>query len=293
MKTKLIFLLFFSVTPLLWAKKLLFANCEMGSGCIFYISEMSPEDAYIVDGDKSLLNLPEDAIHVNVKKGNKYYRYYERNKTRSQLDRFYGGDGYTMIYPFNPNFQPRSGKWKQQFGTVQGNTCYGQSTNLLKSALNGKLFSGNVEFPEPFYPEFLMNSKDIKWYNISPNSYRGVFGKDMMNMVYDVKIKNELEIEGSFTVTIKIPTKPVCINKVPFKMICVQPKPKKMPKEAWVDWVDIPIDLGLGKEKVKTNVPRIEDEPKTHVPRIEDEPKTHVPRIEDEPRTHVPRVDEE
>lgn len=293
MRNNLLMYAFLLCTPLVFGKKVLIANCEMGSGCIFYISEVTLDDIIIVEEDFSVADLPDDVIRVNVKEKNKEYFYYEKNKTRSQLDRFYGGDGYTMIYPFNPNFQPRAGKWKKQFGAVQGNTCYGQKTNLLKSALSGLTQSGNVDFPDRFFPEFMMNSSEITWYTTNINSYRGVFGKDIMNMVYDVKIKSELEIEGTITVTLKIPTKPVCVNKIPFKMKCIQPKPKKMPHEPWVDWIDIPIDLGLGKEPVKPNVPRIEDEPKTHVPRIEDEPKTEVPRIDDEPKTHVPRIEDE
>jgi hypothetical protein len=282
MKTNLIILFLLGFIPFLRAEKLLVANCEMGSGCVFYLADISIEDAAILDDDESILDLPENAIHVILKEGNKYHRYYETEKTRSQLDQFYGGDGYTMIHLFNPNFQPRSGIWRHQFGTVQGNTCYGQSTNMIKNALSGKMISGNVEFPEPFFPEFMMNSKDVKWYFTSPNSYRGVLGEKVLFMEYNVHIKNEMEIEGMFIITIDIPNVTKCVNQIPFKMKCIQPKPKKLPKEAWVDWVDIPIDLGLGKEKVKANVPRIEDEPKTHVPRIEDEPKTHVPRLDEE-----------
>src|SRR5690606_536812 len=159
-----------------------------------------------------------------------------------------------------------------EIGTVVGDVCYGQSSNLFKSMLQGKSQSGNVNFPKPFHGRFLMNSSDVKWIRIRPNIYRGKFGNQFMNLVFDAELKNEKLIEGRITVTIRVPTKEDCVNKIPIRYVCVKEK----------EWED-PVDWdAIENENPKPNVPRIEHEPKPNIPRIEDEPKPDVPYLEDE-----------
>lgn len=302
MKNKIL-ILFLMFSPFLFAKKLMLATCEMGNGCTFQLSELDASDYDIVDGNTENYyeNLPENAIVVDAKIDGNWEKYVETEMTRSQLDKFYGGDGFTMIYPFNPNFQPLDGEWKVQFGTVNGDICYGQSSNLFKSMLQGKSQSGIITFPKPFHGRFLMNSPDVKWMQIRPNVYRGKFGNPFMNLVFDAELKNEKLIVGMITVTIRVPTKEDCVNKIPVQYVCVKEKEWEDP----VDWDE------MENENPKPNVPRIEDDPKPDIPLLEDEddllpvipkeddllpvePKgnqTDVPRIED-PKPNVPRIED-
>lgn len=264
------------ISPFLFAKKLMLATCEMGSGCTFQLSEVDASDYDIVEGTENgyYENLPENAIVVDAKINGNWVNYVETELTRSQLDKFYGGDGFTMIYPFNPYFQPLDGEWKIQFGTVNGDICYGQQSNIFKKMLEGKMQKGTINFPKPFYARFLMNSPDVKWIKLQPNKYRGTldfgFGNGPMKMVFDVELINPKEIKGMFTVTIKVPTKEDCVNKIPLTFVCVKPNEWEDP----VDWEEI--------ENQEPDVPRLEDEPKPNVPRLEDEPKPNVPRLNDD-----------
>ncbi|MBA5628248.1 hypothetical protein [Moheibacter lacus] len=271
---RLLVALFLMISPIILAKKLILATCEMGNGCTFQLSELDATEYDIVDGNTEnyYANLPENAIVVDVKVDGNWENYVELEMSRSQLDKFYGGDGFTMIYPFNPNFQPLDGQWKISIGTVVGDVCYGQTSNLFKSMLEGKSQSGIVTFPKPFHGRFLMNSSDVKWMRIRPNLYRGYFGNHAMNMVFIAELKNEKLIEGLITVTIRVPTKEDCINKIPISYTCVKPK----------EWED-PVDWdALENENPKPNVPLIENDPKPNVPLIEDDPKPNVPYLEDE-----------
>lgn len=287
-----------------YAKKLLIANCEEGNGCTFQVSDGNTSDYDIVYGteDGYHENLPENAIVVDAKIKGKWEHYVETGMTRSELDKFYGGDGFTMIYPFNPNFQPLSGEWQIKIGTVTGDICYGQESNLFKSMLQGMSQSGNVNFPNPFHARFLMNSPNVKWRRIRPDLYKADFGNNYMNLRFDVQIINEKKIEGVFTATIKVPTKEPCVNKIPITYTCIKAKEWEDP---WEDFEQSNPDDDLlpvnpkGKEddllpvnpkkddllpvepgkKPKPNIPRIDDKP--DIPRLEDKPKTNVPRIED------------
>lgn len=270
------------------------ATCEMGSGCTFQISDIDASDYDIVEGTENgyYENLPENAIVVDAKVNGNWENYVETEMTRSQLDKFYGGDGFTMIYPFNPNFQPLDGEWKIQFGTVNGDICYGQESNLFKKILEGKMQNGTINFPKPFYARFLMNSPDVKWVKLKPNKYRGVldfgFGNGPMKLVFDVELINPKKIKGMFTVTIKVPTKEDCVNKIPLTFICVKPNEWEDP----VDWEGDEPKVDIIKDEPMTDVPIIEDAPHTDIPILEDEPKPNVPRIEDNPKPNVPRIED-
>ena len=146
------------------AKKLIQATCEEGKGCTFEISELDASEYDVITGKPEGYheNLPENAIFVNTKLNGSWEQYVETGMTRSQLDQFYGGDGFTMIYPFNPYFQPVDGQWQIKIGTVTGDICYRQESNIFKSMLQGMNQSGNITFPKPFHARFLMNNPKLK-----------------------------------------------------------------------------------------------------------------------------------
>jgi len=302
MKTLILsFLLLLSATS--YAKKILVASCESGNGCTFQVSDADASDYDVVYGTKEGYheNLPENAIVVDAKINGKWEHYVETEMTRSQLDKFYGGDGFTMIYPFNPNFQPVSGEWQIKIGTVTGDICYGQESNLFKSVLQGMTQSGNVNFPNPFHARFLMNNPNVKWQQIRPDLNKAYFGNQYMNLKFDVQIINEKKIEGLFTVTIKVPTKEPCVNKIPITYTCVKEKEWKDP---WEDFETanpdddlLPVTPKGNKDDLLPVNPKGDDllpvepgkEPKPNVPRIED--KANIPRIEDKPKADVPRLE--
>jgi hypothetical protein len=254
---KPLFLLFlFILSTESYAKKLMLATCTEGNGCTFQISEADATDYDIADGNNSgyYENLHENAIVVDVKINGKWEQYVETQMTRSELDKFYGGDGFTMIYPFNPNFQPINGEWQVKIGTVTGDICYGQESNMFKSMLQGFSQSGNIKFPDPFHARFLMNNPSVKWKQIRPDLYKANFGNQYMGLKFDVQMISEKKIEGLFTVTIKVPTKEPCVNKIPITYTCIKASEWKDP------WEDL--------ENEKPDVPRLDD-PKPNVPRLE------------------------
>lgn len=319
-----LFLLFSSAS---YGKKLITANCEMGGGCTFQISEADASDYDMAEGNSNgyYENLPENAILVDVKIDGKWEQYVETKMTRSQLDKFYGGDGFTMIYPFNPTFQPLDGGWQIKIGTVTGDICYGQESNMFKSMLQGMSQSGEVNFPKPFHARFLMNNPNVKWQRIRPDLYKAHLGKDFVSLKFDVQIISEKKIEGLFTVTIKVPTKEPCVNKIPITYTCVKPNEWKDPWDGTEgpaqdddllpvnptgkDGDDLlpvkpgddllPVEPGKNPqpdvprlEDPKPDIPRLEDKPRPNVPRLEDKPKPNVPRLEDKPKPNVPRLED-
>lgn len=312
MRTLLLFFLLI-LSSATYAKKLMLATCEEGNGCTFQISDADASDYDIIYGTKEgyHASLPENALVVNAKINGKWEQYVETQMTRSQLDKFFGGDGFTMIYPFNPTFQPLNGEWQVKIGTVTGDICYGQESNLFKSVLQGMAQSGNINFPTPFHAHFLMNNPNVKWRQIRPDLYKADFGNAYINLKFDVQIINEKKIEGLFVATIKVPTKEPCVNKIPITYTCIKAKEWNDP---WEDFENpnpdedllpvnpkgddlLPVEPGkqpkpnVPRIDDKPDIPRLEEKPKTNVPRIEDKPKSNVPRIEDKPKTNIPRLE--
>ncbi|SFH12560.1 hypothetical protein [Pedobacter insulae] len=298
-----------------YAKKILQATCEGGNGCIFQISEADAADYDIAEGKNNgyYQNLPENAIVVDAKINGKWERYVTTDMTRTQLDKLYGGDGFTMIYPFNPTFQPTDGQWQVKIGTVTGDICYGQTSNPFKTMLQGMAQAGNVNFPNPFHARFLMNNPNVKWRQIRPDLYKADFGNEYISLKFDVQIIDEKRIEGLFIATIKVPTKEACINKIPITYTCIKANERKDP---WEDFEKPKFDIPRLEDGPKPNVPRLEDDPKPeddllpvnpkkddllpiepgkkskpNVPRLED-PKPNVPRLEDKPKPNVPRLED-
>ncbi|MFC2185765.1 hypothetical protein ACFCT7_00515 [Fulvivirgaceae bacterium LMO-SS25] len=290
------------------------ATCEEGNGCTFQVSDTDASDYDVVYGTQEGYHesLPENALVVDAKIKGKWEHYIEIEMTRSQLDKFFGGDGFTMIYPFNPNFQPLNGEWQVKVGTVTGDICYGQESNIFKSVLQSMDQSGNVNFPNPFHARFLMNNLNVKWQQVRPDVYKAYLGNAFINLKFDVQIINEKKIEGVFTASINVPTKEPCVNKIPITYTCIKAEEWKDP---WEDFETANPDDDLlpvtpkgntddllpvnpknddllpvepGKEP-KSNVPRIDD--KANIPRLEDKPKPTIPRIKDKPKTNIPKLE--
>ena len=279
MRTILLFFLVLISTSM-HAKKLIQATCEEGKGCTFEISELDASEYDVITGKPEGYheNLPENAIFVNTKLNGSWEQYVETGMTRSQLDQFYGGDGFTMIYPFNPYFQPVDGQWQIKIGTVTGDICYGQESNIFKSMLQGMNQSGNITFPKPFHARFLMNNANVKWVKIRPDYYKANLGNALINLKLDVQIISNKKIDGFFTATIIVPTKEPCINKIPITYTCVKENEWEDPWDEFMEpyLKDDLLPINSKKDDLLPIEPGKAQKPK--IPRL-DEP--NIPRIED------------
>ena len=292
---------FFTLKGLQAQQKPLFATCEAGEGCTFKLSDLSYEEMDIVEGTNGKYsNMSKDGMVVFTKINGKWENYIEENLSRSELDKKYGGDGFTMIYVFDPKLQPVDGQWKVDVGNPSGTPCYVDIKSILKNGLAGASQGGLVNFPKPFHARFLMNNPNVKWMMLKPDKYRGVldFGQgpsSPMKLVYDISIVSEKKIEGVFTFTVRVPTKDPCISKIPITYNCVKPNKVSRPRENEIDPF---VEREQAKveripDEKKPNVERIPDEKKPNVERIPDEKKPNVERIPDEKKPKVERIPDE
>ena len=268
---KLTFILILSFGNLKAQNKPIIAVCDPGKGCTFQISKLNSKE---VDGTLGntgkYSNMSNDAIVVFAYKDGKWIDYVENKLSRSALDRLYGGDGYTMIYPFNPYIQPYDGQWRVDIGKTSGTPCFVDINSMISKSLNGRSERGLVTFPHPFNVEFLMDNPNIKWRMINPSKYQAVLDfsggpSTPMKLVYDIEIENEKKIKGLFTFTIKVPTKDPCISKIPITYTCVKPNPGLEEKRNQID----PF-----AEKKKFDIERLPDDKKANVERLpDDKPK--------------------
>lgn len=228
---KILFLLTIALltSSLLRAQKVLIANCEEGGGCTFQLSNVSAEDLGIIVDDKDIYHNTKngDMVVFGKKQDGTEIVYRESGKSRSQLDREWGGDGYTMIYPFNPALQPMDGKWQATYGNVTGTSCYVDIVSIFKRSLSGNAGKGNITFQKPFTPAQLFPSADMKWRQVSFSKYIGIinFGagaSSPMSMQYTIHIVNERKIESVYDVTIRIPTKGNCKSRIPVTFTLTQ-----------------------------------------------------------------------
>ena len=270
-------------------QKPLVATCESGQGCVFQISDATYEEVDIVlDGNGMYANMSRDDMIVFAKGESGWDSYIEGEMSRSELDRAFGGDGYTKIYLFNPRLQPLDGQWKVQLGTASGTDCFVDITSILNNGLAGLTEGGTVNFPEPFDVKFLMNNPNVKWRMVNPNQYRGLLdfsagASSPMKLIFDIKLVNEKRIEGAFTVNISVPTKEPCLSQIPITYTCVEANPSQRRRYNEID----PFE-----EKKKFNVDRLpDDRPKGKVGRLPDDPKPNVDRLpDDRPKGNVDRL---
>lgn len=297
MKTTLIFALLLMCLSLTQAsdsghrypdQRIIQATCIMGRGCTFQLSPVTRFEIDFVNGTDEegyYSNLPEQAIMVSAKTTRGETNYIETRRTRGQLDQLYGGDGYTMIYLFDPHIQPLDGEWVGEIGQITTSACFVDIAPYV-SGFSGTKDGGMINFPKPFQTRFLMDNPNVKWVKLSADKYRGLlnFGQSSgpMTMTYDVEIVNEKLITGMGKGTIRIPTMEPCHIQIPVTFRCIKPNP---PNEMEDDDWDVPIEnpeddllpvnpKGKDDELLDIN-PRKNGEPAT-------KPKTDVPRLPDD-----------
>ena len=299
MKTILLALFCLATTSVL-ADKVMVANCKEGNGCRFELTEF---ESALFEKDLGREIEPDDIVVSGKKKNGEIIQYLDK-KTRSQIDREWGGDGFTQIGLFNPYIQPLDGIWKVVYGISTGNTCYGIGD--IGAFVRGKIQpgtqgNGEIKFNKPFHPSKLFPSSQMRWVKTGYATYRGIldFGHGMsspMKMLYDVTIINEKKIESFYTIEAKIPTKDACIAKIPVSFTLVQEKKsddkdpfENIPELSAEDDDLLPVNpTGKGRAddllevKSKDGLLPLDSKnkkPQTHVPRVDEQPKTNVPRV--------------
>lgn len=213
-----------------FADKLLVANCKAGAGCTFELTDFE-SDLFETDGQQIG---PGDTYVNGVDENGKPIQYVDR-KTREEIDREWGGDGYTQIGLFNPHTQPTSGIWKATYGASTGNECYGIGNIgafMRKRISPGRAGSGELQFGYPFHPSRLFPSSEMKWVKTGFDTYKGKldFGSKAMSgmkLYYTVQVLSPGRIETFYTTEIKVPTKGTCIGKTPvsFALLKAAPMP--------------------------------------------------------------------
>jgi|GEM_PF-1954809 len=217
---KLIPLLFLSLPAL--ADKVLVASCSEGSGCTFSLSDVDTDMGQSFGGVYENLK-PESILIFGKKKNGEEITYVEDHRTRTQIDRQWGGDGYTQIYLFDPVIQPADGTWKAEYGTATGNECYGignVGTYMGRFIQKGLSGSGNITFRKPFSPAQLFPATQMKWRQTGYGRYAGVidFGSNELagfKLYYTIHVVSRKKIVTNYTMTMKIPTKGQCNGSVP------------------------------------------------------------------------------
>lgn len=219
-----------------FADKLLVANCKAGAGCTFELTDYE-SDLFETDGQQIG---PGDTYVNGVDENGKPIQYVDR-KTREEIDREWGGDGYTQIGLFNPHTQPTSGTWKATYGASTGNECYGIGNIgafMRKRISPGLAGSGELTFGYPFHPSRLFPSSEMKWVKTGFDTYKGKldFGSNAlagMKLYYTVQVLDAGRIQTFYTTEIKVPTKGTCIGKTPvsFALLKAAPMPD-LPDEA-------------------------------------------------------------
>lgn len=262
---KLIPLLFFSLPAL--ADKVLVASCSEGSGCTFSLSDVDTEVGQSFGGVYENLK-PESILIFGKKKNGEEITYVEDHKTRSQIDRQWGGDGYTQIYLFDPVIQPTDGTWKVEYGTATGNECYGignVGTYIGRFIQKGLSGSGNITFRKPFSPAQLFPTTQMKWRQTSYGRYAGVidFGSNELagfKLHYTIHVVSRKKIETVYTMTMKIPTKGQCTGTIPVTFTLANDR-----EGDWEDDQDSPEEDDLlpvkrgKKEKPDDRIERLND----------------------------------
>ncbi|MBL7707291.1 MAG: hypothetical protein JNM21_17225 [Taibaiella sp.] len=300
------------ITVPAFAGKALIANCSEGGGCTFELSDFE-SDLFENDFGRSVA--PDDIIVLGKKKNGDVISYLDKS-SREEIDRDWGGDGYTQIGLFNPYLQPISGTWQVAYGASVGNDCYGignVGAFIRKIITPGKTGSAAMEFPYPFNPAQLFPSHEMRWVKTGYNTYKGLLDFNSsksagMRMYYNITIVSRKKIESHYTIEIKVPTKETCRGKVPVTFTLLKEAEAPWQSEAAEEDDLLPVNpkgnddlLPVNPKKDdllpikpgqnnKPDVPRIEDKP--NVPRLEDRPKPNIPLLEDKPKPNVPRIDD-
>lgn len=290
----LIILMLQSIVAL--ADNLLVANCSEGKGCTFELTEIDAALYANMDDEP----LGKDEIVVIGKKKDGKVISYRTKKSMGEIDKQWGGDGFTQLGLFNPHIQPKNGTWQATYGASTGNDCYGIGNigAFIRKQINpGLAGSGEVNFARPFSPYALFPSKEMKFVKTGYNTYRGEFGNNntsyaAMGMMYYITIVSPSLIETEYHINIKVPTKPACQGRVPVTFKLIKEKKINHPDLSTSTPADddlLPVNptgkkddlLPVKSKDNKDDLLPVEPGKKgtmTHVPRVDE---THVPRLED------------
>ncbi len=275
---KLLFPILFICLQASGQEKVLMANCQMGQGCHFQLTNTTPSEADLVLGTGNMVqNAPPGSILVSARVNGKTSFYMESEKNRTQLDQFYGGDGFTQIYLFAPGIQPADGKWTIQVNDAEGSACIVDALPMIQKSLKGYSQSGAIAFRKPFNPRQLLDNPNVKWLGNDLNQYTAILdfgvsaGKDFMKMIYNVKVINDERIEAVMNVRVRVPIpgEKDCTYRIPITYQCTA---RRKPK---VDY--------LPDDKPKAKVDYLpDDKPKAKVDYLpEDKPKAKVELLPD------------
>ncbi len=299
----LIIAMFISVSA--FAEKVIIANCSEGGGCTFELSDFEA-DLFEKDFGRDIQS--DDIIVLGKKKDGEVITYLEK-KSREDIDREWGGDGYTQIGLFNPYLQPIDGVWNASYGASSGNDCYGIGNigSFIRSKITpGTAGNGTVNFQYPFNPTQLFPSNEMRWVKTGYNTYKGLLDFNNsksagMKMYYNITIVNRKKIETFYTIEIKVPTKELCTGKVPVIFTLVKAKQSEDPfvNDELVDDDLLPVKPKGNEDDLLPINPNDDllpvepgNNPKPKVPRLEDNKKPNVPRLEDKPKPNVPRLND-
>jgi len=237
-----------------FAGKAIIANCSEGGGCTFELSDFE-SDLFDNDFDRNIQ--PDDIIVLGKKKNGEVITYLDK-KSREEIDKEWGGDGYTQIGLFNPYLQPTDGVWKASYGTSTGNDCYGIGnigSFIRKKITPGTAGNDNINFQYPFNPAQLFPSNEMRWVKTGYNTYRGILDFNSnaaggMKMYYNITIASRQKIETAYTIEIKVPAKERCIGKVPVTFTLVKENASEDPfgKDEPADADLLPVNLNGNKD---------------------------------------------
>lgn len=283
------------------ADKVLVASCSEGKGCTFSLSDVETDMARSFGGEYENLK-PGSMLVFGQKKNGTEITYVEDHKTRSQIDRQWGGDGYTQIYLFDPFIQPADGTWKAEYGSPSGNECYGigdVGAYMRKfiqrgTAGRGPAGAGNITFRNPFSPAQLFPSTEMKWRQTGYSRYAGVidFGSNELagfKLHYTIHVVSPKKIETVYTMTMKIPTKGQCTGVIPVTFTLVKGRESDRGDD-WEDDQDSPEENDLlpvkpgKKEKPDNRIERLNDADDDLLPvkpGKKDKPDNRIERLND------------
>lgn len=287
-----------------FAEKVIIANCSEGGGCTF---ELSDFESGLFDNDFGREIQSDDIIVLGKKNDGEIIVYLDK-KSREEIDREWGGDGYTQIGLFNPYLQPISGVWNILYGNSVGNDCYGIGNIgafVRKYIAPGTTGNSQINFQSPFNPTQLFPVNEMRWIKTGYNTYKGTLDFNSnknggMKMFYNITIISRKKIETFFTIEINVPTKELCVGKIPVTFSLVKENPSEDPfGEETIEDDLLPVNpKGKDDDLLPVN-PKNKDDllpvnPKDELLPVEPGNKTKpdVPKLEENPKPNVPRMND-
>lgn len=198
------------------------AFCEMGEGCVFYTHPFTYKQLDNIFNYLGDYETRKGILTFMKNKQGEEINYPDRKRNPKELHEYFGGKGEPPVKPWTvgiyPHIQPEDGNWTVQNQKPQVSNCpKGVESQLDKVQM---IQSGNKVFNKPFSPVELLPAKEVLWFPIKPNVFKGILQlPDAPNFttVYDVKILSPKSMEGLMNYSIKIPGLPTCKINVNFK----------------------------------------------------------------------------